>query len=340
MNIKEINDKNIWNNFLVQESNSSFLQSFEFGEFYSSLNKKIWRLGLYENEKLVGICLLVKQTAKFGNFLYSPGGPVLAKLEYFDPLVEKARGLAIGEKVSFVRFDPRVESDEFNIEAKKLGLVETANFTQPQCSLRLDLNISEEELRSGLSESTRYNVGWVARQGVTVKVSQDQKDFEIFQRLLKETSARQGFLVNNEAEYYQKQYQTLNEAGLAKLYIAYEPKAVGNEVLASAVVVTFNRTTTYLHAASSNKSPKLRAPYLMQWQIITDAKKAGSTNYDFWGVSAADDPKDPWAGVTAFKRSFGGEKVCYQKPVNLVVSGRYNFDKLIEKARLISRKWR
>ena len=77
----------------------------------------------------------------------------------------------------------------------------------------------------------------------------------------------------------------------------------------------------------------------MQWKIIEDAKNSGYEKYDFWGVAATDNPNDPWAGVTSFKKSFGGKKVCYEPAYDLIVSKRYYLDVLLEKARLLLRKW-
>ncbi|HSX58007.1 MAG TPA: peptidoglycan bridge formation glycyltransferase FemA/FemB family protein [Candidatus Saccharimonadales bacterium] len=339
MSWQEITDKDFWNNFLTQSQNPTFLQSWEFGDFYLSINKKIWRLGESEGKKLQSICLLVKQETKLGSFLYSPGGPIVTK-ESLQTLIEKAKEIATEEQVSFVRFDPRIVANEVEEEFKKLGLVEASGFTQPQTSLLLDLTKTEEELRHGLSESTRYNVGWVTRQGLRVEVSQKDEEIEIFLRLLEETSARQNFSLTGEKDYYKKQFLTLKKEGLTKLYLTYEPEKDGKEVLAAAIVVTFGKMTTYLHAASSSKSPKLRAPYLQQWQIIMDAKNSGSEVYDFWGIAKSDSKSDPWAGVTSFKKSFGGEMVTYEKPFDLALSNKYHLDKIIERARLFKRKFR
>jgi lipid II:glycine glycyltransferase (peptidoglycan interpeptide bridge formation enzyme) len=221
-----------------------------------------------------------------------------------------------------------------------MGLVKANNFTQPECTLTLDLSKSLEELKKDFSESTRYNIGWVERKGVKVESRRNTTDIEIFLRLLEQTSTRQGFKLNAEEDYYKKQYKVFEQAGMAKLYLAYEPQSDGGEVLASAIVVKFGRTVTYLHAASSPRNPKLRAPYLMQWKIIVDAKDSGAEVYDFWGVSPSDDPKDSWAGVTAFKKGFGGTRVCYSLPYDLVLNKKYFLDVILEKMRLITRKWR
>ncbi len=336
---QEAQNRQEWNNFVSQTPGGSFLQSYEFGDFYSSLGKKVWRLACFDKE-LSSVCLLVKQVTKFGNFLYCPGGPLLTDEEKIEELITKVTQIAKEENANFVRFEPRIMSENQKEKLLSLGLRRTKNFTQPECTQILDLIQSFEVLRTNLSESTRHNIGWVERKGVRVVVSEEQEKLEIFEKLLSETSARQKFQLHRETNYYTKQFESFVKQGMAKLYLAYEPAEEGNQVLAAAVVINFGKTTTYLHSASSAKNPKLRAPYLMQWKIIEDAKNSGYEKYDFWGVAATDKPSDPWSGVTIFKKSFGGEKVCYEPPYDLILNKRYYIDILLEKARLILRKWR
>ncbi len=339
MSWQEFSDQTAWNTFVTGHPNSSFLQSFEFGQFNAALGRKAWFLA-EKKASPTGLCLLVKQETKLGSFLYSPGGPLVSSEDSWNSLITIVTQLASEEKVNFVRFDPRQVEPTLASKLQDLGLKEIKNFTQPECSQVLDLTVSLDEIRHGFSESTRYNIGWVARQGVKVKVSDKPEDIEIFENLLAQTSARQGFRLNNQPDYYRKQFAVFSRSGLAKLYLTYEPEEDGNDVLAAAIVINFGEVTTYLHAASSSKNPKLRAPYLMQWQIIEDAKTSGAKTYDFWGIAASDSKKDPWAGVTQFKSGFGGKKVYYQGPYDLALNRAYYLDKVLEKARLLVRRFR
>lgn len=334
----QVNNQQTWDSFLLQNQQNSFLQSFQFGNFYQDLGYKIWRLASGTEQELTSAAMLVKLSTKLGNFLYCPGGPNILDWETdFPGFLDKATEIGKEEKVSFIRLDPRnvTEKQEKILVAK--GLVKAANYTQPQCSQVLDLTQTLEEIKNNFSSSTRYNVGWVGRQGVTVEISQDQGEIEVFINLLKETARRQNFHLHAKEDYYKKQFQSLAEKNMAKLFIT---KAKTGEILAAAIVVNFGDTATYLHAASSSKNQKLRGPYLMQWKIIEDSKESGYKKYDFWGIAKDDNQSDPWAGVTAFKRSFGGEKVCYQTPYDLELSKTYLVERLIEKTRPVLKKLR
>lgn len=336
---QEVSSKESWDEFVAKESSGSFLQAFEFGDFHQSLGKKVWRLGLGQSG-LTGVCLLIKESNKFGNFIYSPGGPLLTKVQDLGSLIKIITQLGKEEKVGFVRFDPRLISEKLASEISSYGLKQVNNFTQPQCTQIIDLTKEWEEIRAGFSRSTRYNLSAVERKGVRVSVSDKVEDIKIFENLLHETAQRQGFRLHAQASYYKKQFEAFAKTNKSKLYLAREPQADGHEILAAAIVIYFGSTVTYLHAASSRKNPKLRASYLMQWKIIQDAKNSGARKYDFWGISANETSSDPWAGVTIFKKGFGGEKICYSPPSDLVLSKGYYLDSILEKARLIIRKWR
>ena len=68
MEVKEIQDKNIWENFLSEYEEKTFLQSWNWGEFQEIMGNKIWRLGVYDKENLIGLALMSKIKARRGNF--------------------------------------------------------------------------------------------------------------------------------------------------------------------------------------------------------------------------------------------------------------------------------
>ncbi len=329
-----ISDKKLWDSSLLSNPSSNFLQSSSFGDFHERLGNPVWRFGKLNLDKVVSFAQVIKIKSKLGNFLYVPWGPVLEQEHDINNLLEVLKEIGTKEKVSFIRFEPRVEVKGW----QKLGFRFSPTYTQPECSLLLDLTKSLEELRKGLSESTRYNVGWVERKGVRIRVSDNLDDIEIFLNLLKETAARQKFSLHQSLDYYKEQFLAFEQNKYAKLYIARGPKEMGEEPLAAAIVIYFGDTVTYLHAASSSQEQKLRAPYLMQWKIIEDAKNSGARAYDFWGVAPTDNPNEAWAGVSAFKKSFGGEKICYPKSYDFVLKKQYYAQVLLEKLRPVIKK--
>ncbi len=77
LEIRKIEDKKIWEDFLFQCEEKTFLQSWNWGEFQKKMGNKIWRLGVFKNGELIGVTLVIKIEAKRGRFLFVPHGPCL-----------------------------------------------------------------------------------------------------------------------------------------------------------------------------------------------------------------------------------------------------------------------
>jgi lipid II:glycine glycyltransferase (peptidoglycan interpeptide bridge formation enzyme) len=120
---------------------------------------------------------------------------------------------------------------------------------------------------------------------------------------------------------------------ILKLYIAeYKGK-----IIAANLVLLFGKTATYMHGASDNEHRNLMAPYLLQWQQIVDAKKAGCERYDFGGVKTQKTDSS-WSGITKFKIGFApGAKFtqfpgCYDI---ILKPARYNLYRALQKIKRI-----
>lgn len=326
ISVQPLEDKTTWENFNLASSNPSFLQSWVWGQFQKALGKNIFRLGVYEDSELVGVSLVIEEKAKVASFFYVPAGPVLTdwSTQAFAVWLNEVEAIAKEKDVSFLRVDPRILPNKVSEILKAAGFLPAPVFTQPECTGVIDLTKSEEELRSNLSDSTRYNINAAARKGVGVREG-EREEIDSFLKLLKETTARKALTLPKEAGYHKKQFETLGKGGIMKLFIAE------SDVLLSAVLVVFyGRIAYYLHAANSLTQKNLRASYPLVWHSVLEAKKAGIKKFDFWGMAKTDDQNDPWAGVTAFKLSFGAARECYEPPYDLPYKGSYQFSRVIE----------
>ncbi len=106
LQIKEINNKTTWENFLERVEEKTFLQSWNWGEFCREMGEKVWQWGIYgneqgaaNNEQLIAVALVEKKTAKRGTFLLVPHGPVikdsLNNLVVIEILAQRLKELAI-----------------------------------------------------------------------------------------------------------------------------------------------------------------------------------------------------------------------------------------------------
>jgi len=329
---QEIKNKEIWEDFLSECQEKTFLQSWNWGEFQKIMGNKIWRLGAYNNEKLTAIALTVKIVAKRGTFLLIQHGPLG---ENFAVLFEELKKIARKEKANFIRVASLLLKNKENEKMfRDLGFKPSPMHANAyEATWKLDLSLSEEELLMNMRKTTRYLIRQTMKNpDITFEKSEKLEDVEIYQKLNKEVAARQKFIpfsqeyIKNEFEVFSKDNQVLLLFGKYK-----------GEIVAGALMVFCSGVGFYHQAASLEKYAKLSIPYLLQWEAIKEAKKRGCKMYDFWGYV---DPKSkhPWAGPTLFKMGFGGKPYLYVKTQDLPLSWRYWPTYIFERLRRVKRR--
>ncbi len=351
-----------------------FLQSSEWQKFQESVGRKTYHLshdGFWAN-------IIEHKLPIVGKYFYVPRGPVAEiRNSKIKKGIEELIDLARKEKVGWVRVDPA--TDDIAEEIK--NIVGNKNFCsvrkaphdmQPKEVFVIDITKSEEEILAQMKSKTRYNIKLAEKRGVFVKAisnfkfqisnqiqnsndqNQNEKYIAEFLRLVKVTAKRDG-IVSHPESHYRKMLEIIPSENL-KLYVAeYEEK-----VIAANLVSFYGETCTYMHGASDNENRNVMAPFLLQWQQIQDAKKAGCTKYDFGGVMT-ENPKSEirnlkqaqksndqnlkqnildikyqiqdtkWAGITRFKIGFSPETVPTRFP------GTY--DIIIDKKRYLLYKF-
>ncbi len=322
--------------FLREVPHTPFLQSLSWGSFQEKIGNKSYQAGIFDSDKLIGVCSAYQVKSKFASYLYIPAGPVFKKWnkEVVGELTRYLFKIAKEQSLDFVRLEPRVIAEDEASLLINSGFRKTRLFTQPECTAIIDLSKSEEELLSAMNDSTRYNVRMVERRGVKVRIG-GLEDLKIFETLLAETAKRHHFTQDAHSAYYRKQYETLNKEGLMEIFVAEFDK----QPLAASLVIFYGDTATYLHAASTTSQSKMRASYLLVWKTILEGKRRGFKYFDFWGVAPEGSSQNhPWAGVTAFKISFGGERVSYEPVFDYPTSNQYILAKFVEVIRKPVRK--
>ena len=348
MEIKEIKDKNIWENFLLECAEKTFLSSWNWGEFNRTMGSasggKIWRLGIFENNELISVALVVKIIAKRGTFLLVPHGPAFAKATAGKPnlkyeilkiLLEELKKIAKEEKVDFIRISPIwVRNEENNKVFKNLDFRRAPLHMHPEASWKLNLAPSGEELLMQMRKTTRYLIRQ-AQKNIDIEIFQSSKieDVEIFNKLYQEVVGLQHF-VPFSLEYLRNEFLAFGQDAQISLFFG---KYKG-EIVASAFVLFWSKIGFYHHAALSPKCHKIPIACLLQWEAIKEAKKRGCDCYDFWGyVNPEENPKHPWAGPTLFKMGFGGRPYEYVKTQDLPLSNKYWLTYIFEKLRRTKR---
>jgi len=338
-----------WNEFLFKNSYpTNFLQSWDWGEFNQKiLGNQIKRIVLFDDNELKMACLFIARQLPFNkSFWYCPRGFVLHK-NYTDKMTHGYQAIMkvirkdFRDKI-FLRIVPPDENHEH-----LLGFLRILNFKKPTILLAscepnqtilLDLNRSEEELLLKMHPKTRYNINLAIKKGIKIRAMSNQtknNDLNILYKLSQETSKRNKINIYSKKYYMDLiNYFAQDETAMRiKLYIAeYQ-----NKPLSAVIMVYFGSTATYLHGGSSQEYRNVMAPYLLHWQAISDAKKEGKRYYDFGGVAPENALNHKWAGISRFKRSFGGYQLesagAFDLVFNLGWYSVYQIAKMIKRGR-------
>lgn len=329
MEIKEITDKNIWEDFLLGCKEKTFLQSWNWGEFQKNMGNKIWRLGVLESDKLVGLALIAKIVARRGTFLLIQHGPLGKGLEL---LLKELKKLGKEEKASFIRIAPLLERNEDNKKLLQgLGFREAPMHANAyEATLKLDLNPSEEELLMKFRKTTRYLIRQALKNNdIEIYQSSKLEDVEIFDKLQQKVIKKQHF-VPFSVEHLKNEFSMFKNDNQIALFLG---KYKG-EIIAGTFVLFWSKIGFYHHAALLPQYNKIPIAYLLLWEAMKEAKKRGCSVYDFWGyVDPKENPKHPWAGPTLFKMGFGGQPFEYVKTQDFPLSKKYLLTYLFEKLR-------
>lgn len=329
--VKRIENKKEWEDFILSKSPNIFLQSWNWGEFHQSLGHKIFRLGLIQNGKIMGTALLIKEKAKRGIYLTCPGGPLLVnwRKENLKRIIDEAVKIGKEEKAVFLRARPSIIENQENKELfRTMGFLSAPMHMHAETTWQLNLTPSEDELLANMRKTTRYSIRRAAKDEVKIVKSKKVSDIEILYQLQIEAVKRHKFVPFSK-NFMEKQFQMFARDNQVLLFLAEYKK----QILSAAMIIYYGDMAVYHYAGTSSKFPKIFSSYLLQWEAIKEAKKRGCKVYNFWGIAPADKPKHRFAGVTIFKKGFGGEQVDYLHAQDYPLSLFYRITRLFETIR-------
>lgn len=329
--VKAVGVKETWESFLATRSEANFLQSWNWGVFHEKLGKKIFRLGFFEGPQQVAAAQCVKEKAKRGTYITVAGGPLLdwhnqALLEFVFSEIKK---VAKQEGAIFIRIRPQeLETSELKTKVQKLGFREAPMHLTADLTLQLDLTHSTEELLAEMRKNTRYEVRRAEKENIVVKTSSNPADIQKFYEHQLVLAHKHSFVPFSYDFLYQ-QFATFVADGQAMLFHAYK----GEELLASAFILFYHQEAVYHYGISTPANDHLPGSYACQWAAIQWAKGQGGLHYNFWGIAPQDKPEHRFAGVSTFKRGFGGQEVQYLPAQDLAVGWQYHVINQFELAR-------
>ena len=286
------------------------IQSWQWGEARKSLGTPVLRYGLFEKGKLTKAFQLTLHKIPFTNKYvgYLPKGPMPDK-----NLEKVLKKIGQENNCAFIKLEPNIEISNVKSQMSNVFLKSPKPlFTK--YNFILDLTKSADQLLKDMHPKTRYNIKVALKHNVKVEERNDDEAFSVYLKLYFETTKRQGYLGHNE-EYHRKIWQTLRDAGMARILIT----SLNKESLTAWMLLNFADTLYYPYGGSSKSHPEVMANNLVAWEAIKLGKKLNLKKFDMWGALGPNaDSNDPWFGFHRFKQGYGGKLLEYIGTYDLV----------------------
>lgn len=290
---------------LVKSKSGNLWQSEIWANFQKNIGRKVKLI-----EKNKNIALLIKHNLyKNLSWIEIARGPVFLN-EKNTEIIKEIINFAKEENAVFIRF-----SSYKKLEIQGIKLKNTKYDHHPENTLIIDLEKTEDEILKNMKQKARYNIKIAKKNGVLIEKSNNVDEFY---KILSITSKRDGFSIHKKS-YYQKMLESMSEN--CCLFLAkYQ-----NKVIAGGIFVYLEDYATYYYGASDNTYRNIMPTYLLQWYAIKEAKNRNCKYYDFLGVSPENNKNHYLAGVSEFKRKFGGKTINYPQAKDLVIKPIYYF---------------
>lgn len=243
------------------------------------------------------------EKGKMNTRLYVPRGPLLSSSSALSPALTSLRSKAYEHKATLARIEPteHVSADELSAAR----LLRSAR-VQPEATSVVDLTQSEDAIIASMNATNRNLHRTFEKKGLSLHTSHDAEDITILTSLLHGVAATTGMTAHSDS-YLRTQAECFFAEGVATLYyVTFE----GAPIVA-ALIYDYEGTRYYGHAAADYEHRKLGAGTSIVSHMIIDAKRAGMSAFDLYGIWPDAPAGTSHAGITAFKRSFGGQDVIY-----------------------------
>jgi lipid II:glycine glycyltransferase (peptidoglycan interpeptide bridge formation enzyme) len=287
------------------------VQTWVWGEFQKTQGHTVYRLGTFEGNKIISAF-----TISFHDIPHLPYsvGTVLRGPAITQDVLTVVKKIALENNALFVKFEPEV------IRQKYFGDNQTEIISPfPDYPMLLpspkvafyphtflvDLTPPEDQILVSCHSKTRYNIKLAQKHGVEIKDVTNDNGFEIYLKLLFDTTRRQGFYLHTQ-NYHRQLWSLVKKANMGRILVAF----YRGQPLAAFMLFIVGSRLFYPYGASAYEHKEVMAPNLLMWESLRLGKSLGLKTFDLWGcLGPGAKESDNGYGFHRFKQGYGGQMV-------------------------------
>jgi lipid II:glycine glycyltransferase (peptidoglycan interpeptide bridge formation enzyme) len=299
------------------------VQTWEWGDFQISQGHTVYRFGVFDDQDKIKSAYSIS-FHKIPKTKFSIG-TILRGPEITDETIKNITEIAKKENAVFVKFEPNVVYKNFDNSGNETILSSKPQFSHLEKSPKvafypnnylIDLTKTENQLLESMHSKTRYNIRVANRYGVEAKEETNDKGFEIYLKLLLDTTKRQGFYLHTE-KYHRDLWKTLKDTGMIHIMLASYQK----QTLSAFMIFNIKDKLFYPYGASLDLNRQVMAPTLLMWEVIKLGQKLKCKSFDMWGcLGPRAKENENGYGFHRFKQGYGGQLVEYVGTYDLVIN--------------------
>jgi hypothetical protein len=221
-------------------------------------------------------------------------------------LVEKSKELGF----AYIRIAPEwVEQPEWTV-GSVLSRDGWKSLPESRSSLRVDLSPGFDELLRSFRDDTKLNIRRSERQGIAIRLAQDERDIQEFKNIYLEMAEKKNFAAEEPSSLLHALRWIVSNKDRGALLLASKDAAP----LGGVLVVRAAKCSWGVYSATV-KDTQLRAGHVLQWSAIRWAKEHGCVEYDLGGYR-----EGTTTGPASFKRGFSRDVVQFSPAYNYSVN--------------------
>jgi lipid II:glycine glycyltransferase (peptidoglycan interpeptide bridge formation enzyme) len=302
------------------------VQTWDWGEFQKSQGHSIYRYGVYDckgdiiSAYTISFHTIPKTKYSIGTILRGP------KVD--ENMLKNVRDIAQKQNAIFVKLEPDISKADDGMQFSNLVISPKVAF-YPH-TFKVDLTKSEDKLLESMHPKTRYNIKLSNRHGVEITETTNDKGFEIYLKLLLDSTKRQGFYLHTQ-KYHRDLWQILKKTDIPHIMLA----TYQGQVLSAFMLFKLKDQLFYPYGASLDIHREVMAPTLLMWESIKLGQKLNCKTFDMWGCLSPDAKEsDNGFGFHRFKQGFNGQAYEYVGTYDYVINPTlYRLYNLVDKYR-------